>query len=95
MVLDDLAEDLTEGKKVLDIGSGNGYFSALLAWCVGKTGKVIGVEHIPQLVQRATHNVISGNPEFVKDGRIKFVCELIVLLLFSNTKIRSGSKRVN
>lgn len=82
MVLDDLAEDLTEGKKVLDIGSGNGYFSALLAWCVGKTGKVIGVEHIPQLVQRATHNVISGNPEFVKDGRIKFVCELVVLLLF-------------
>ncbi|KAI5711268.1 hypothetical protein M8J75_015551 [Diaphorina citri] len=73
MVLDDLSEELTEGKKVLDIGSGNGYFTALLAWCVGKTGKVIGIEHIPQLVQRATHNVISGNPEFVKDGRIKFV----------------------
>ncbi|KAL1462729.1 hypothetical protein WDU94_014542 [Cyamophila willieti] len=73
MTLDDLAEELKEGKKVLDIGSGNGYFTALLAWCVGKTGKVIGIEHIPQLVQRATHNVVSGNPEFVKDGRIKFI----------------------
>lgn len=39
-----------KGDKVLDVGSGSGFTTALLADMVGHTGQVIGVEIVPQLV---------------------------------------------
>ncbi len=38
------------GDRVLDVGSGSGWTTALLSWLVGPTGCVIGVERIPDLV---------------------------------------------
>ncbi|MEK7614514.1 MAG: protein-L-isoaspartate(D-aspartate) O-methyltransferase [Patescibacteria group bacterium] len=38
------------GEKILDVGSGSGWSTALLASAVGPTGKVFGVEIIPELV---------------------------------------------
>lgn len=40
-----------EGNKILDVGSGSGWTTVLLAYLVGKKGKVIGVEIIPELVK--------------------------------------------
>ena len=37
------------GQKILDIGSGSGWSSALLAEIVGKTGKIFAIERIPEL----------------------------------------------
>jgi protein-L-isoaspartate(D-aspartate) O-methyltransferase len=41
------------GSKVLDVGSGSGWTTALLAHIVGPTGMVYGVERIPELVDKS------------------------------------------
>lgn len=45
--------DVLPGQRVLDVGAGSGWTTALLAELVGPTGRVVGVERIPQLVERA------------------------------------------
>jgi len=42
--------DVKKGQRVLDVGSGSGWTSALLAWLAGETGKVYAVEIVPELV---------------------------------------------
>lgn len=49
--------DVREGQKVLDVGSGSGWTTALLANLVGPHGKVVAVEKIPQLVRFGRENV--------------------------------------
>lgn len=61
-----------EGEKILDIGSGSGWTSTLLAEIVGQTGKVIAIEIIPELMEFGQKNASKYN--FVKKGRIKFLC---------------------
>jgi len=46
-----------KGNKILDIGSGSGWTTALLAQIVGKEGKVFGVEKITQLVSFGKENL--------------------------------------
>ena len=45
--------DLKRGDKVLEVGAGSGYHAAVVAEIVGKEGKVITVERIPELAERA------------------------------------------
>lgn len=49
--------DVQPGDKVLDVGSGSGWTTALLAYLVGKDGQVIGVEIIPGLVKSGQKNL--------------------------------------
>jgi protein-L-isoaspartate(D-aspartate) O-methyltransferase len=42
--------DVQPGQKVLDVGSGSGWTSALLATLVGESGNVYAVERIPELL---------------------------------------------
>lgn len=49
--------DAAEGDRVLDVGSGSGFTTALLAHLVGKKGRVIGVERIPELVLLGQKNL--------------------------------------
>ena len=60
-----------EGEKILDVGSGSGWTTALLGEIVGKKGKVIAIERIPELVDFGRKNVEKYN--FVKEGRVKFI----------------------
>jgi len=60
------------GDKILDVGSGSGYSSALLAEIVGGKGKIIAIDIIPELVEFARNNISKYN--FVKKGIVKFVC---------------------
>lgn len=46
--------DVREGQRVLDVGSGSGWTTALLAELVGATGSVLGVERVPELVALGT-----------------------------------------
>jgi len=55
MMLDVLG--LEEGQKVLDVGAGSGWTSALISCCVGPTGSVTGVELIPELAEQAKGNI--------------------------------------
>jgi protein-L-isoaspartate(D-aspartate) O-methyltransferase len=48
---------LKEGHKVLDVGSGSGWTTALLAHIVGEKGRVYGVEIIPELVAFGQENL--------------------------------------
>ncbi len=45
-----VALDPWPGHRVLDVGSGSGWTTVLLAHLVGPTGRVIGVERVPELV---------------------------------------------
>ena len=49
------------GAKVLDVGAGSGWTTAILAKLVGHTGRVIGVERIPSLAAGAAEAVASCN----------------------------------
>ena len=46
-----------EGAKVLDVGSGSGWTTALLAQLTGPKGSVLGVEVVPELVEMGQHNL--------------------------------------
>jgi len=61
-----------KGDKILDIGSGSGWTTALLAEIVGESGKVYGIEIIPELKEFGEKNVSKYN--FIKKGIVKFVC---------------------
>jgi len=47
---------LAEGETVLDLGAGAGFDCFLAANIVGKTGKVIGVDMTPEMVEKAREN---------------------------------------
>ena len=49
------------GQKVLDVGSGSGWQTALLAQIVGDKGKVIGLELIPELARQSVKNIARYN----------------------------------
>jgi len=62
----------TKGQKILDIGSGSGWTSVLLASIVGKTGKVIALEVLLELKQLGETN--AARYTFIKEGILSFVC---------------------
>ena len=49
--------DVRAGQRVLDVGSGSGWTTALLAHLVGPTGEVLGVELEPELVAFGQRNL--------------------------------------
>ncbi|KAG7095481.1 hypothetical protein E1B28_006220 [Marasmius oreades] len=76
---------LRPGSKVLDVGSGSGYLVAVLHHLVSPGGKVVGVEHVDELVEWSKENLRSdglGNELELKniqiiagDGREGYVSE--------------------
>jgi len=59
------------GDKILDIGSGSGWTSALLGEIVGEKGKVFALEVIPELKEFGEKNVAKYN--FIKKGIVQFI----------------------
>lgn len=49
--------DVLPGQRVLDVGSGSGWTTALLAHLVGPTGHVLGLELVPELAEWGAQNV--------------------------------------
>jgi len=52
---------LQEGETVLDLGSGAGFDCFIAASKVGSTGKLIGVDMTPEMIEKATRNAQAGN----------------------------------
>jgi arsenite methyltransferase len=52
---------IKKGETVLDLGSGAGFDCFLASKETGETGKVIGVDMTPEMVQKATENAKKGN----------------------------------
>lgn len=57
---------LKKGDVVLDLGSGAGFDCFLAANAVGKTGKVIGVDMTPEMIEKARENSRRGGYENVE-----------------------------
>ena len=57
---------LKEGETVLDLGSGAGFDCFLAANKVGKTGKVIGVDMTPEMLDKARENAQKGDYDNVE-----------------------------
>jgi SAM-dependent methyltransferase len=84
---------LEAGESVLDLGSGAGFDSFLAAREVGETGRVVGVDMTPEMVEKARENAVangSANVEFrlgeiehlpVADGSIDVVISNCVVNL--------------
>ena len=60
-----------EGEKILDIGSGSGWTTALLAEIVGGKGRVFALEVISELKEFGEKNVSRYN--FIKKGIVLFI----------------------
>ncbi|MBI4709381.1 MAG: protein-L-isoaspartate O-methyltransferase [Candidatus Portnoybacteria bacterium] len=57
------------GNIILDIGSGSGWQTAILAEIVGKKGKVFGIERIPKLTEIGKNNI--ERYKFISSGRVE------------------------
>ncbi|XP_069049327.1 l-isoaspartyl protein carboxyl methyltransferase, like isoform X1 [Lepisosteus oculatus] len=71
--LEVLRDKLTEGATALDVGSGSGYLTACFARMVGCSGRVIGIEHIAELVEESIRNVQADDPDLLTSGRVKLL----------------------
>lgn len=72
--LQQLENHLKEGACALDVGSGSGYLTAAMAYMVGETGKVYGIDHMDQLVKDSIANIKKGNPDLLAKERVKLIC---------------------
>lgn len=59
------------GEKILDIGAGSGWATALLAQMVGEKGKIFAIERIPELCEFGKNNVAKYG--FIEKGIVKFI----------------------
>ena len=73
------------GNKVLDVGSGSGWTTALLAYIVQKEGSVLGMERVSDLVQFGSSNV----------EKYDFCYEKMKLNITHNTTIISINRKYN
>lgn len=60
-----------KGEKILDIGSGSGWTTALLAYLVQPTGKVIGIDIKKELITFGENNVKKYN--FLRKKIVEFI----------------------
>ncbi len=89
---------LKKGETVLDLGSGGGFDCFLAANRVGRSGKVIGVDMTPEMLDKARENARKGkyeNVEFrlgeienlpVADGTVDVIISNCVINLSPNKK---------
>ncbi|XP_014255845.1 protein-L-isoaspartate(D-aspartate) O-methyltransferase isoform X1 [Cimex lectularius] len=68
-----LKSRLVPGAKALDVGSGSGYLTTCMALLVNPGGLVVGIDHIPELVDYSKKNVMSDHPELLENGTLKLV----------------------
>lgn len=65
--------DVQPGERVLEIGTGSGYSTALLAHLVGEEGHVVSIDIDPHITQRAKQRLLEDNIKnttlLTKDGR--------------------------
>jgi protein-L-isoaspartate(D-aspartate) O-methyltransferase len=57
--------DARPGQRVLDVGSGSGWTTALLGKLVGPQGRVLGVELVPELVAWSRDNLAAYGMDWV------------------------------
>lgn len=61
--------DVRPGHRVLDVGTGSGWTTALLAHLVGSAGDVVGVEREPELVTFGAANLATTDQPWARIGQ--------------------------
>ncbi|KAJ2667307.1 hypothetical protein IW148_000002 [Coemansia sp. RSA 1199] len=69
--LENLHKYLQPGMCALDVGSGSGYLTACMAEMVGDNGRVVGIDHIPGLVEGSKKVLDRHYSEWMQSERIK------------------------
>ncbi|KAI6652551.1 hypothetical protein LOD99_4336 [Oopsacas minuta] len=71
--LEMLQDNLQEGMNALDVGSGSGYLSVCMSLLVGDKGKVVGIEHIKELVDYSIKNTNKCHADLLTIGQLEYV----------------------
>ena len=71
--LEMLRDHLLEGMNALDVGSGSGYLTVCMSLLVGDRGKVIGIEHIKELVEYSSKNTNKSHARLLTSGQLQYV----------------------
>lgn len=78
--LEYLNDKLLPGCKALDVGSGSGYLTAVMGYLVSSentsiqpNGKVIGIDHIPELVETSISNINKGNSDLLSNNIVTLI----------------------
>ncbi|OQR80240.1 protein-L-isoaspartate(D-aspartate) O-methyltransferase-like [Tropilaelaps mercedesae] len=71
--LEALSDKLIEGSRALDVGSGSGYLTTCMAVMTGPTGRVVGIDHIPELVEMSIKNVRKNNSKLLDSGQLQLI----------------------
>jgi len=72
--LEHLACNLKSGMTAMDIGTGSGYLTCCMAQMVGSEGTVFGIDHIEELIDIATVNIIKHHSDLLQSHRLEMVC---------------------
>ncbi|OGG43749.1 protein-L-isoaspartate O-methyltransferase, partial [Candidatus Jorgensenbacteria bacterium RIFCSPLOWO2_12_FULL_42_11] len=59
-------------EKILEVGAGSGWVSALLAQIVGEKGRVCAIERVPEICKFGKRNI--AKYDFIEKGIVNFVC---------------------
>ncbi|KAJ2324879.1 hypothetical protein IWW51_003061 [Coemansia sp. RSA 2702] len=71
--LENLHDYLQPGMRALDVGSGSGYLTACMAAMVGDSGRVVGIDHISELVENSRTALEQHYSDWMQSGRVKVV----------------------
>ena len=63
--------ELKPGEKVLEIGTGSGWNTALMAQMIGETGKIYSIERVPELYESGKVNIAKYG--FLENGRVETI----------------------
>jgi protein-L-isoaspartate(D-aspartate) O-methyltransferase len=63
-----LRKHLHDGSRALDVGSGSGYFTAAIGFMIKPSGKVIGIEKHPELVEYSIQRMRESYPGLLASG---------------------------
>ena len=78
---------LEPGQRVLHVGAGTGYYTALMARAVGPSGRVHGIEVDPSLARQAAENVTDTPWATVQSGDGRNIGGLRVDAIFVNAGV--------
>ena len=68
-----LKDVINPGSRVLDVGCGSGYLVVCFSKLMNDAGLVVGIEHIPELVELSEKNIKKSYENLIRDGKIVLV----------------------
>jgi protein-L-isoaspartate(D-aspartate) O-methyltransferase len=74
ITLEALRDQLKDGARILDIGSGSGYMTTCMALMTGASGHVLGIETDRELYALSQKNISEDRPELIQKGQVRLEC---------------------